>query len=92
MLKEETLEQKIARERRERQGGDGEERTVVPPSSDPSRIGVVATHKFHRPGCPDLEGVPPGGQSQFRSCWDAINGDYAPCTRCAAGPDPDEGR
>lgn len=90
LRRDETLDERIARERRERAAERG---TSVPdPGTDPERIGVRATHKFHRRGCAELAKTAADGQETFRSSWDAINNDYAPCTVCKAGPQPEDSR
>jgi len=48
------------------------------------RIGVDATHVFHRAGCPLLAGVPVAQQVRFTSQWDALDGGYRPCEECKA--------
>jgi hypothetical protein len=56
------------------------------PAGDPSRIGVASTHRFHKPGCPELAKVPPADRTTYKSCWEAINADLAPCSQCSPVP------
>jgi hypothetical protein len=54
--------------------------------TDPAemRIGVDATHVFHRASCVLLKDVPVAQQVRFTSRWDALDGGYRPCDECKA--------
>lgn len=51
---------------------------------DEPRIGVAATHEFHKPGCSRLANVPQAEQIQFASPWEAVDARYMPCKECGA--------
>ena len=70
--------------KRQNQAGTGEAKVE---QADPSelRIGVDATHVFHRAGCPLMADVPVAQQVRFTSRWDALDGGYRPCEECKAG-------
>ena len=46
-------------------------------------IGTVTTHRFHRPSCALVKGVPTAEQIRFTTAWDALNNNYRPCEECA---------
>jgi len=69
-----------------RPAGASEAAAADDPAGDPARIGVASAHRFHKAGCAELAKVPVADQTTFKSCWEAINADLAPCTECRAGP------
>jgi len=55
---------------------------VEQPKRDEPRIGVAATHVFHRPDCKLLDGIPDAERVRFTSPWDAVDSRYVPCPDC----------
>ena len=47
-----------------------------------ARVGIAATHRFHRPDCALMKGVPATEQVRFTSMWEALDADYQPCDVC----------
>jgi len=58
--------------------------TVEEVRHDEPRIGVAATHEFHKAGCSRLANVTPAEQVQFTSKWEAVDARYSPCKECGA--------
>ena len=56
--------------------------TVEKAAPSQARIGVAATHMFHRPECPMLKDVPASEQMRFTSPFDAVDAGYTPCRSC----------
>ncbi len=56
-----------------------------PHAVDPTQqvYGTADTHLFHREGCEDLEATERGSRVTFVSAYDAVDGEYAPCRKCA---------
>lgn len=50
---------------------------------DEPRIGVAATHEFHKPDCSRLAGIATAEQIRFASPWEAIDARYSPCKECS---------